>query len=67
MPRAGFRGREFNAYVFRGRAFEKYGVNAQIEQRYEYKNAADMFMRSEMTDAHRDAARQAMVRLRTPA
>jgi len=34
---------------------DKVGVEPQINQRYEYKNAADRLLRSEMTDAHRDA------------
>ena len=34
---------------------DKVGVEPQINQRYEYKNAADRLLRSEMTDAHREA------------
>jgi protease-4 len=35
---------------------DKIGVEPQIGQRYEYKNAADRIMRSEFSDAHREAA-----------
>ena len=41
--------------IFLGRAFEKYGVNAQFEQRYEYKNAVNEFTQSDFTAAHREA------------
>src|SRR5690606_17804567 len=41
--------------VFLGRAFEKYGVNAQFEQRYEYKNAVNEYTESDFTPAHREA------------
>ena len=41
--------------IFLGRAFEKYGVNAQFEQRYEYKNAVNQFTQSDFTPAHREA------------
>jgi protease IV len=41
--------------IFLGRAFEKYGVNAQFEQRYEYKNAVNEFTESDYTPAHREA------------
>jgi len=41
--------------VFLGRAFDKYGVNAQFEQRYEYKNAVNEFTESDFTPAHREA------------
>jgi len=34
---------------------DKVGVEPQMGQRYEYKNAADRLLRSEMTDAHREA------------
>ncbi|HEY8300441.1 MAG TPA: signal peptide peptidase SppA [Jatrophihabitans sp.] len=35
---------------------DKLGLEPQLEQRYEYKNAADRVMRTEFTDAHREAA-----------
>jgi protease-4 len=35
---------------------DKLGIEPQIEQRYEYKNAADRIVRTEFTDAHREAA-----------
>ncbi|KQW83157.1 signal peptide peptidase SppA [Brevundimonas sp. Root1279] len=41
--------------LFLGRAFEKYGVNAQFEQRYEYKNAVNEYTESDFTPAHREA------------
>jgi protease IV len=36
-------------------ALDHLGIEPQLEQRYEYKNAADRIMRSELTDAHREA------------
>ena len=36
-------------------ALDKLGVEPQLEQRYEYKNAADRVMRSEFTPAHRES------------
>lgn len=42
--------------VFVKDALAKLGVLPQMSQRYEYKNAADTFLSSEMTDAHREAA-----------
>lgn len=41
--------------VFLGRAFDKYGVTPQFEQRYEYKNAVNEFTESDYTPAHREA------------
>ena len=41
--------------IFLGRAFDKYGVNAQFEQRYEYKNAVNEYTESDFTPAHREA------------
>lgn len=41
--------------VFLGRAFDKYGVTAQFEQRYEYKNAVNEYTQSDFTPAHREA------------
>ncbi|WP_425953806.1 signal peptide peptidase SppA [Xylanimonas sp. McL0601] len=35
---------------------DKLGLEPQLEQRYEYKNAADRITRTEFTDAHREAA-----------
>ncbi len=34
---------------------DRVGIEPQVEQRHEYKNAADLFVRREMTDAHREA------------
>ena len=39
-------------------ALDKLGIEPQLEQRYEYKNAADRVMRQELTDAHREALEQ---------
>jgi protease-4 len=36
-------------------AFDKLGIDPQLEQRHEYKNAADLFTRTEYTDAHRES------------
>ena len=53
---AGFQLAGFSAEtVFLGRAFERYGVNAQFEQRYEYKNAVNEYTQSDFTAAHREA------------
>src|SRR6478752_4228030 len=35
---------------------DKIGVEPQLEQRYEYKNAADRIMRTEFSEAHREAS-----------
>ncbi|MBM7787609.1 signal peptide peptidase SppA [Tenggerimyces flavus] len=42
--------------VFVKDALAKLGVEPQLSRRREYKNAADMFLSSSMTDAHREAA-----------
>lgn len=39
---------------FRG-ALEKLGITPHMEQRYEYKNAANQYMERKFTDAHREA------------
>src|SRR5438552_6565672 len=36
-------------------ALDRLGVEPQLEQRHEYKNAADRIMRTEFTEAHRTA------------
>ena len=53
--------------IFLGRAFEKYGVNAQFEQRYEYKNAVNEFTESDYTPAHREAMAAWMTSIYTSA
>ncbi|HYD28754.1 signal peptide peptidase SppA [Brevundimonas sp.] len=53
--------------IFLGRAFEKYGVNAQFEQRYEYKNAVNEFTESDYTPAHREAMSAWMTSIYTSA
>ncbi|WP_420471351.1 signal peptide peptidase SppA [Brevundimonas sp. FT23042] len=53
---AGFQLTGFSAEaMFLGRAFDKYGVEAQFEQRYEYKNAVNEYTQSDFTAAHREA------------
>ena len=37
------------------RAFDKYGVKADYEQRYQYKNAVNPFLYDDFTPAHREA------------
>ena len=41
--------------LFMKRAFDKYGVKADYEQRYEYKNAVNPYLQSDYTPAHREA------------
>ncbi|HEX5775391.1 MAG TPA: signal peptide peptidase SppA, partial [Caulobacteraceae bacterium] len=41
--------------VFFKRAFDKYGVEADFEQRAEYKNAVNPFLYSDYTPAHKEA------------
>ena len=41
--------------IFLGRAFERYGVRADFEQRYEYKNAVNEYTQSDFTEPHREA------------
>jgi protease-4 len=53
--------------LFLGRAFEKYGVNAQFEQRYEYKNAVNEYTESDFTPAHREAMAAWMTSIYTSA
>ena len=53
--------------IFLGRAFEKYGVEAQFEQRYEYKNAVNEFTESDYTPAHREAMAAWMTSIYTSA
>jgi protease IV len=37
-------------------ALQRAGIDPQLDQRYEYKNAADLFLRREFTPAHREAS-----------
>ncbi|HEX6865620.1 MAG TPA: signal peptide peptidase SppA [Caulobacteraceae bacterium] len=46
--------------IFFKRAFDKYGVEADFEQRKEYKNAVNPFLYSDYTPAHREAERSWM-------
>lgn len=41
--------------VFLGRAFDRYGIDPEFEQRYEYKNAVNEYTESDFTPAHREA------------
>ena len=41
--------------MFLKRAFDKYGVKAEYEQRYEFKNAVNPYLYSDYTPAHREA------------
>jgi len=41
--------------VFLKRAFDKFGVTADYQQRYEYKNAVNPFLYDDYTPAHREA------------
>jgi protease-4 len=41
--------------MFFKRAFDKYGVKAEFEQRYEYKNAVNPYLQTDYTPAHREA------------
>ena len=41
--------------MFMKRAFDKYGVTAQYEQRYEFKNAVNPYLYDDYTPAHREA------------
>lgn len=53
---AGFQATGFSAEsMFLGRAFAKYGVKADFEQRYEYKNAVNEYTQSDYTGPHREA------------
>jgi len=44
-----------NEDLFFKRAFDKYGVKADYEQRYEYKNAVNPYLYDDYTPAHRQA------------
>ncbi|WEK38626.1 MAG: signal peptide peptidase SppA [Candidatus Brevundimonas colombiensis] len=53
---AGFQATGFSAdSLFLGRAFQKYGVKPEFEQRYEYKNAVNEYTQSDYTGPHREA------------
>jgi protease-4 len=41
--------------MFFKRFFDKYGVKAEYEQRYEYKNAVNPYLYSDYTPAHRES------------
>ncbi len=41
--------------VFLKRAFDKYGVKADYQQRYEYKNAVNAYLYDDYTAAHRES------------
>jgi len=44
-----------NEDVFFKRLFDKYGVKAEYEQRYEYKNAVNPYLYDDYTPAHRES------------
>jgi len=44
-----------NEDLFFKRAFDKYGIKADYEQRYEYKNAVNGYLYDDYTPAHRSA------------
>ncbi|HEX5377013.1 MAG TPA: signal peptide peptidase SppA [Phenylobacterium sp.] len=44
-----------NEDIFFKRFFDKYGVKADYEQRYEYKNAVNTYLQSDYTAAHRES------------
>jgi len=44
-----------NEDLFFKRAFDRFGVHADYEQRYEYKNAVNGYLYDDYTAAHRDA------------
>ena len=41
--------------LFFKRAFDKYGITADYQQRYEYKNAVNPFLQSDYTAAHKES------------
>ncbi|MGZ3306480.1 MAG: signal peptide peptidase SppA [Asticcacaulis sp.] len=41
--------------MFMKRAFDRYGITAQYEQRYEFKNAVNPYLYADYTPAHREA------------
>ena len=41
--------------MFFKRAFDKYGVKADYEQRYQYKNAVNPYLYDDYTPAHRES------------
>jgi len=46
--------------IFLKRAFDKYGLKADFQQRYEYKNAVNPYLYSDYTPAHRESERSWM-------
>jgi protease-4 len=42
--------------IFFKRLFDKYGVKADFQQRYEYKNAVNAYLYDDFTPAHREAS-----------
>ena len=56
QPGASFQVTGFaNEDLFFKRAFDKYGVKADYQQRYEYKNAVNAYLYDDYTPAHREA------------
>jgi protease-4 len=44
-----------NEDIFLKRLFDRYGIKAEYEQRYQYKNAVNGYLYSDYTPAHREA------------
>ena len=56
QPRASFQVTGISTEtMFFKRAFDKYGVKPQFEQRYEFKNAVNPYLNDDFTPAHREA------------
>ncbi|MDI7774449.1 signal peptide peptidase SppA [Asticcacaulis sp. EMRT-3] len=56
QPRASFQVTGIStSTMFLKRAFDKYGVKAEYEQRYEFKNAVNPYLYDNYTPAHREA------------
>lgn len=56
QPRASFQVTGIStSTMFMKRAFDKFGVQAQYEQRYEFKNAVNPYLYDDYTPAHREA------------
>ena len=56
QPRASFQVTGIStSTMFLKRAFDKYGINAQYEQRAEFKNAVNPYLYDDYTPAHREA------------
>jgi protease-4 len=52
--------------IFFKRAFDKYGVKAEYEQRAEYKTAVNPYLESDYTPAHRESSCRGWARSTAP-